>query len=77
MRNGTSLAGDAVRSSIEAPAMRRSVYLLNELQKQNLNRAQTELSGGRSWGRKRAAAGDGGGDGVGTAARILRCVWSG
>ena len=59
MRNGTSLAGDAVRLSIEAPAMRRSVYL-NELQKQNLNRAQTELSGGRSWGRKRAAAGDGG-----------------
>jgi hypothetical protein len=49
MRNGTSLAGDAVRSSIEAAAMRQSVYPLTELQ--NLNRARTELSGGRSWGR--------------------------
>jgi hypothetical protein len=49
MRNGSSLAGEAVRSSIEAPAMRRSVYLLADLQK--FNRAGTELSGGRSWGR--------------------------
>jgi hypothetical protein len=35
MRNGTSLAGDAVRSSIEAAAMRRSLYPLTELQTLN------------------------------------------